>query len=141
MKNKKINLKYLFLIIPIGLILVLSLTYLANKNQIDDEINWMMMKEKQKLNVPLENQLPDLPNGCEVTSLSMLMNYYGIKVTKNELAQSIQHVDSFTDNGRYRGNPNQGFVQMPAGAFIMVRFITLHVNTPTTSLMLPAVIS
>ncbi|OUQ76499.1 C39 family peptidase [Lactobacillus gallinarum] len=110
MKNKKINLKYLFLIIPIGLILVLSLTYLANKNQIDDEINWMMMKEKQKLNVPLENQLPDLPNGCEVTSLSMLMNYYGIKVTKNELAQNIQHVDSFTDNGRYRGNPNQGFV-------------------------------
>ena len=49
MKNKKINLKYLFLIIPIGLILVLSLTYLANKNQIDDEINWMMMKEKQQL--------------------------------------------------------------------------------------------
>ena len=36
MKNKKINLKYLFLIIPIGLILVLSLTYLANKNQIDN---------------------------------------------------------------------------------------------------------
>ncbi|WP_372583921.1 C39 family peptidase, partial [Lactobacillus helveticus] len=52
---------------------------MANKNQIDDELNWMTMKEKQKLNVPLDNQLPDLPNGCEVTSLAMLMNYYGIK--------------------------------------------------------------
>ena len=54
--------------------------------------------------------MPDLPNGCEVTSLSMLMNYYGIKVNKNELAENIQHVDFFTDGGKYRGNPNQGFV-------------------------------
>lgn len=54
--------------------------------------------------------MPDLPNGCEVTSLSMLMNYYGIKVSKNELAETIQHVDSFTDGGKYRGNPHQGFV-------------------------------
>ena len=70
----------------------------------------MTMKQEQKLNVPLENQMPDLPNGCEVTSLSMLMNYYGIKVSKNELAETIQHVDSFTDGGKYRGNPHQGFV-------------------------------
>lgn len=42
MKNKKINLKYLFLIIPIGLILVLSLTYLANKNQ---AVNWHKLEQ------------------------------------------------------------------------------------------------
>lgn len=110
MHKKKINLKNLFWIIPATIILIIGAIYLFNKNKINDEINWMTMKQEQKLNVPLENQMPDLPNGCEVTSLSMLMNYYGIKVSKNELAETIQHVDSFTDGGKYRGNPHQGFV-------------------------------
>lgn len=110
MHNKKFNLKNLFWIIPAAIILIIGAIYLLNKNKINDEINWMTMKQEQKLNVPLENQMPDPPNGCEVTSLSMLMNYYGIKVSKNELAETIQHVDSFTDGGKYRGNPHQGFV-------------------------------
>lgn len=110
MKKKKLRPKYWLGLIPICLILIVGAIYLFNKNKIDDEIAWMTMKPQQMLNVPLENQLPDLPNGCEVTSLSMLMNYYDIKVTKNELAENIAHVDSFTDNGKYRGNPNQGFV-------------------------------
>lgn len=110
MHKKKFNLKNLFWIIPAAIILIIGAIYLFNKNKINDEINWMTMKQEQKLNVPLENQMPDLPNGCEVTSLSMLMNYYGIKVSKNELAETIQHVDSFTDGGKHRGNPHQGFV-------------------------------
>ena len=110
MHKKKFNLKNLFWIIPAAIILIIGSIYLFNKNKINDEIDWMTMKQEQKLNVPLENQMPDLPNGCEVTSLSMLMNYYGIKVSKNELAETIQHVDSFTDGGKYRGNPHQGFV-------------------------------
>ncbi len=110
MHKKKFNLKNLFWIIPAAIILIIGAIYLFNKNKINDEIDWMTMKQEQKLNVLLENQMPDLPNGCEVTSLSMLMNYYGIKVSKNELAETIQHVDSFTDGGKYRGNPHQGFV-------------------------------
>lgn len=110
MEEQKFNFKYLYLIIPLAIILIIGGLYLTNKNKIDDELDWATMKEEQKLNVPLRNQLPDLPNGCEVTSLAMLMNYYGIKVTQNELAQNIEHVESFTDNGKYRGNPNQGFV-------------------------------
>lgn len=110
MHKKKFNLKNLFWIIPAAIILIIGAIYLFNKNKINDEIDWMTMKQEQKLNVPLENQMPDLPNGCEVTSLSILMNYYGIKVSKNELAETIQHVDSFTDGGKYRGNPHQGFV-------------------------------
>lgn len=110
MKQKKFDYKYLYLIIPAILILIIGFIYVLNKNKIDNEVDWMSLKEEQKLNVPLENQLPDLPNGCEVTSLSMMLNYYGIRVTKNELANNIQHVDSFTDNGKYRGNPHQGFV-------------------------------
>ena len=110
MHKKKFYLKNLFWIISAAIILIIGAIYLFNKNKINDEIDWMTMKQEQKLNVPLENQMPDLPNGCEVTSLSMLMNYYGIKVSKNELAETIQHVDSFTDGGKYRGNPHQGFV-------------------------------
>lgn len=110
MHKKKFNLKNLFWIIPAAVILIIGSIYLFNKNKIDDKVDWMIMKQEQKLDVPLENQMPDLPNGCEVTSLSMLMNYYGIKVNKNELAENIQHVDFFTDGGKYRGNPNQGFV-------------------------------
>lgn len=110
MHKKKFNLKNLFWIIPAAVILIIGSIYLFNKNKIDDEVDWMTMKQEQKLDVPLENQMPDLPNGCEVTSLSMLMNYYGVKVNKNELAENIQHVDFFTDGGKYRGNPNQGFV-------------------------------
>lgn len=110
MHKKKFNFKNLFWIISAAIILIIGAIYLFNKNKINDEIDWMTMKQEQKLNVPLENQMPDLPNGCEVTSLSMLMNYYGIKVSKNELAETIQHVDSFTDGGKYRGNPHQGFV-------------------------------
>lgn len=110
MHKKKFNLKNLFWIIPAAVILIIGSIYLFNKNKIDDKVDWMTMKQEQKLDVPLENQMPDLPNGCEVTSLSMLMNYYGVKVNKNELAENIQHVDFFTDGGKYRGNPNQGFV-------------------------------
>lgn len=68
------------------------------------------IKAEQKLNVPIMNQMPDLPNGCEVTSLAMLLNYYNVKVSKDELADNIKHVSSYSDDGRYRGNPNIGFV-------------------------------
>ncbi|WP_190323034.1 C39 family peptidase [Bacillus swezeyi] len=56
-----------------------------------------------KLNAPLYNQNPQLPNGCEVTSLSMMLNYAGKKVNKMTLAKKIKKVPP-------RQNPNVGFV-------------------------------
>jgi len=63
------------------------------------------------LDVPLLKQMdpPLLYNGCEVTSLAMILNYHGIKVTKNELAQNIKTVPLTFSNGK-KGNPNVGFV-------------------------------
>lgn len=63
------------------------------------------------LDVPLLNQMsaPRLYNGCEVTSLAMMLNYHGIQVTKNELAQKLPNVPLTYSNG-LRGNPNDGFV-------------------------------
>lgn len=95
------------------LCIILAIGFLGiflNFNKIKKNWGWITMKPRQELNVPLEKQLPDLPNGCEVTSLSMLLNYYHINVSKDKLAQNIKHVSSFTDDGQYRGNPHEGFV-------------------------------
>lgn len=83
---------------------------LENK-EINLENKQTILSEKKQLNVPLINQMsaPRLYNGCEVTSLAMLLNYHGIKVTKNELANEIQTVPLTYKNGQ-KGNPNVGFV-------------------------------
>ncbi len=70
-------------------------------------------KEKKEvlLDVPLENQFdaPALENGCEVTSLSMLLSYYGYNTTKNQLADQLTYVPVFNADGTH-GDPNEGFV-------------------------------
>ena len=80
-----------------------------NHERVIDEWDWLTLKPTQKLDVPIENQFPDYPNGCEVTSLSMLLNYYDVDVTTDTLAHHIKYVSSFEGN-KYRGNPNEGFV-------------------------------
>lgn len=69
------------------------------------------MFDSKLLDVPLINQMsaPQLYNGCEVTSLAMILNYSGYSVTKNELAEKIKTVPFKYGNGLY-GNPNAGFV-------------------------------
>lgn len=75
------------------------------------------------IHVPAKDQYPQLPNGCEVTSLAMLMTAVGHPVSKMTLASQMP-VDptkvSLTtvtgSNGKpinkvvYWGNPNVGFV-------------------------------
>jgi uncharacterized protein YvpB len=63
------------------------------------------------LDVPLLNQMdaPRLYNGCEVTSLAMVLNFNGMKVTKNQLATKITRVPLEYQDGT-NGNPNVGFV-------------------------------
>ncbi|MDF2608114.1 MAG: peptidase family protein [Bacillales bacterium] len=65
------------------------------------------------LNVRLIKQMPELPRGCEVTSLAMLLNSAGIKANKMILAREIdKDPTKYTNrNGKvYFGNPNKGFV-------------------------------
>ncbi|PEQ44350.1 hypothetical protein CN468_29735 [Bacillus cereus] len=67
------------------------------------------MKEATMIeNVPFIKQLPELPRGCEVTSLAMLLQYKGVQVDKMQLASEIYRVP-FEQNG-LRGNPYEGFV-------------------------------
>jgi uncharacterized protein YvpB len=71
----------------------------------------VVLAEEIQLDVPLLNQMdePRLYNGCEVTSLAMLLQYWGINVTKNELAEQIPRVPLVYGDGK-NGNPNMGFV-------------------------------
>lgn len=80
-----------------------------NHEKVIDEWDWLTMKPEQQLDVPIENQFPEYPNGCEVTALSMLLNYYDVNITKRTLARHIKHVPSF-EGGKYMGNPHKGFV-------------------------------
>ena len=48
-----------------------------------------ILKRKILLDVPTILQKPELPRGCEVTSLAMMLNYAGIEVNKMELAEKI----------------------------------------------------
>lgn len=67
--------------------------------------------EALQLDVPLLNQMdaPALFNGCEVTSLAMLLNYAGNPVTKNQLAEAIPRLPLYDAEGNY-GDPYEGFV-------------------------------
>lgn len=70
------------------------------------------------LDVSPLNQYPQLPNGCEVTSLSMLLAKIGHPVNKVKLAH-MEPTDptkrTFKPNGTttFWGNPNVGFVGSP----------------------------
>jgi uncharacterized protein YvpB len=58
-----------------------------------------------KMNIPVVLQNPELPTGCEVTSLTMALNYKGIKVDKITLAKQMPYTTTF--------DPNKGFVGSP----------------------------
>lgn len=70
-----------------------------------------MMNERMvghRLEVPFIQQNLELPRGCEVTSLAMVLNYVGVDVSKMELARNIDKVP-FEING-YIGDMNEGFL-------------------------------
>ncbi|MGA9225963.1 MAG: C39 family peptidase [Mesobacillus sp.] len=59
--------------------------------------------------VPHISQLPELERGCEVTSLTMLLQSQGIAADKMTLAKQI-HKLPFRDANYVRSNPYDGFV-------------------------------
>lgn len=76
---------------------------LKNKNDLVHE-NKMIIE-----GVPHISQLPELERGCEVTSLTMLLQSQGITADKMTLAKEI-HKLPFRDANYVRSNPYDGFV-------------------------------
>ncbi|MFC5733475.1 C39 family peptidase [Cytobacillus gottheilii] len=71
------------------------------------------LKEKILIDVAALNQFPQLPRGCEVTSLAMLLTHAGVKADKLTLAKEVTKTDVpyINKNGQISfGHPNDGFV-------------------------------
>ncbi|AVK86226.1 hypothetical protein C3943_23430 [Lysinibacillus sp. B2A1] len=72
-------------------------------------------RDEQELDVPVVMQNPELPHGCEITSLTAVLNYYGMNVTKLEMADTYlpkQKINTI-DGQRFGPNPNQAFAGNP----------------------------
>ncbi|CAG7622381.1 C39 family peptidase [Paenibacillus allorhizosphaerae] len=73
------------------------------------------LPKKAMLEAPLVFQKPELPSGCELTSLTMLLQYYGVNKSKMELLPEMKRDSTpirYNKDGTiaYWGNPNIGFV-------------------------------
>lgn len=81
-------------IIKIGLVLLIAISiYFTVPNR--------------QLNVNYIGQYPNMPNGCEITSLTMLMNYNGYNVSK-------ENMDSFLKKtGFTNADPNKAYIGSP----------------------------
>ncbi|WP_101772544.1 C39 family peptidase [Peptostreptococcus faecalis] len=60
------------------------------------------------LNVESKNQFPNMPNGCEITSLSMLMKYSGYDVSKEYLNDNF-----LKKSGFYNTDPEEYYIGNP----------------------------
>jgi len=73
----------------------------------------MAPRDQALLEVPTVCQYPELPRGCEVSSLAMMLHYAGFNVDKMTLANQVRKDTTSMQmiNGQiYFGNPQRGFV-------------------------------
>lgn len=99
--------KFIILLFSILIIIVVSFgfRFITTKGTENNQLFYV--------SAPLINQMPELPRGCEVTSLAMLLNDAGIEVDKMDLAKEIERNPAVykEENGQiYFGNPKDGFV-------------------------------
>ncbi|MBP3040097.1 C39 family peptidase [Bacillaceae bacterium Marseille-Q3522] len=85
------------------------------KTFLDGQFDFSIIKIKEAvlLDAPLLSQLPELPRGCEVTSLAMLLQFAGADTDKMTLAAEIIKDEtpySIVNGKIYYGDPNDGFI-------------------------------
>lgn len=73
------------------------------------------MQEMKIKGVPNICQHPEMPTGCEATSLTMLMNWNGKALTNHEVVKAMPKGDKvqLIDGEWHGGNPNKEFVGDP----------------------------
>ena len=66
-------------------------------------------------NFPLINQYPKYQTGCETVALTMLLRYYGIPVTPDDIIKKLakESLPYYENGTKYGGNPEVGFVGNP----------------------------
>lgn len=61
--------------------------------------------------IPVLLQNPELPTGCEATAAAMLLQAYGLPITKLQLAASLPVSDiELRDGRRFAAHPNEAFI-------------------------------
>ena len=60
-------------------------------------------------------QNPELPHGCEITSLTAVLNYFGMNVSKLEMTDKYLPKQEIRTEGnqRFGPNPNEAFAGNP----------------------------
>lgn len=128
MKNKQFSI----FLVPMLLISLGSLLTFSRKFRVDKQEEVMALSSsvssfsfenialnapprEVRLDVPLIAQKPELYNGCEVTSLTMLLNFKGVKVDKLTLVKDMKKDKTPMVKGKNGkiiswGNPDYGFV-------------------------------
>ena len=73
---------------------------------------------KDGLAVPIVLQYPELPNGCEITSLTAMLNYFGIEISKMQMKRNyLPRENTEIRNGvRYGPDPEIAYAGNPASA-------------------------
>jgi Uncharacterized protein conserved in bacteria len=79
--------------------------------------------DELKLDVPVLLQKPELPNGCEITALTSLLNFAGYGIDKVTLSDNYLPMEPFykKDNKLYGADPNVAFSgdpKDPGGWFV-----------------------
>lgn len=77
------------------------------KKDMEDKYSFLdKQNEKVIYDIPLVNQLPYFPNGCEAASSVMLLKFYGIDISLDEFIKYLPKDKIYTENGtRFGPNP------------------------------------
>lgn len=103
----------------------------------EEYVSSVIQKERQhqryQLHVPYLSQYPELPTGCEVTSLTMLLNYLGSSIDKTTLVDDyLVYGESFVVS--YLGNPYEdGAGIYPPGIVLTVERFASQNNAELTA--------
>ncbi|SER99383.1 Uncharacterized protein YvpB [Gracilibacillus ureilyticus] len=85
---------------------------LSSHSAINNKLS-VKLNPEMKIQVPVVKQFPELPRGCEVTSLTMLLQYHDVDTNKMRLAKEITRDETpYKENDGiiYFGDPHNGFV-------------------------------
>lgn len=74
-----------------------------------------------KINVPVISQMPELPTGCEMTAVAMLLQYKGVKISKFQVADQTPR--SMNADAGFIGDPYS-----PTGGWVFPQGIAPVVN-------------
>lgn len=79
-------------------------TATMNTESIEESVSdsdFKNIANEHSLNVPYISQYPELPTGCEITSLAQVLHFYGFNIDKQDLARKYLPMSNVRTEGCY----------------------------------------